>query len=319
MNLEPLAAVTVVVASYNHAEFVEQALASVFAQTEPRVRVIITDDASNDGSQQLIRDLLTEHGWVAEHLVFHDQNQGICRTFNEALALVQTPFVAFISADDWMHPDRMLRQLEHAQQFDESVAVFHTDMQIAHPDGSLHPDTWRERVPLPEWAFEGATKCSVPQLLDVYSVRTPSAMLRTAAVREVGGYDETLSFEDLDMWLRLAEHYQFAYLDEALAVYRVGMASQLSERVKVRPGATDEYLRILEKHLRDDDADLKWLEHRIFKVARSAFHEGALSRRDAMRWMRPLARRRLFRHGDPRPMLRVLAVSAGIARGRPTA
>ena len=93
--------VTLVVVCYNHAPFLERCLESVASQSSDRFDLIVTDDASQDGSPDLIQRELARHGLQAR-LILHQRNVGVCATSNEALALVRTPLVAFLSTDDWM-------------------------------------------------------------------------------------------------------------------------------------------------------------------------------------------------------------------------
>lgn len=284
-----LSPVTAVVACYNHVEFVESALRSVFDQTHPEVDVVITDDASTDGSQQRIREVLDENRWRPKAIIFHDENRGICRTFNEALAEADTPFIAIMSADDSMQPDRLRRQVEFAEKLDDSVAVYHTDAQIINDDGPVSGLTWHSHFKIDPNAVNAAVSRSIPDLILTNPVVTASVMLRTEAVRAIGGWDERLSFEDFDMWLRLSRCYQFAFLDEPLTNYRVGLEGSLSKRMNTDGRLVRDLPLILEKHFGQSAATDQLLRERIYGASRVGFLAGKIDAQTAARRMMPHA------------------------------
>jgi glycosyltransferase involved in cell wall biosynthesis len=90
--------VSVVVAAYNHAAYVEQALDSVYAQSYRHLELIVIDDGSSDASPDIIRKKLREcpfpHRFVAR------ENRGAYRTLNEAIALAQGRYVNPLNSDD---------------------------------------------------------------------------------------------------------------------------------------------------------------------------------------------------------------------------
>lgn len=237
--------VTVVVACYNHERFVEKCLESVFQQSRPVDRLIITDDASSDGTQDRVHRLLEERGWTAS-LLFHEVNRGVCATFNEALAVVETEYVAFISADDWMAP----RRVEvHAGLLDlnPDACLVYGNMLLAAEDGTptgkTYDSVWPEGWP------GGDHDDLFTRLIECDWIPAPSVMSRTGRLRSVGGYDESLYYEDYDMWLKLAKAgYGFAFSPEPLVYYR-NHESQMSKTRDLELFRATTNLRMYSKHL----------------------------------------------------------------------
>lgn len=219
--------VTLVVSCYNHAPYVPRCLESVAAQSSTRFELIVIDDASDDGSPEVIRRELARHGLLAR-LILHEDNVGVCATFNEALALVNTPLVAFLSADDFMTPSRLDVQADHLLSLPDRTALVYSDMIMV--DASGVPDGRRySEVITPERGFGQGRDPFMP-LLGHCFVPAPAVMMRTQVVRDIGGYDETLCFEDYDLWLRLARDYDFDYLPQPLVFYRL-LPNSLSRRL----------------------------------------------------------------------------------------
>jgi glycosyltransferase involved in cell wall biosynthesis len=218
----PGAGVTVVVAAYNHARFVREALDSVAAQTLPAAALLVVDDASTDDSAAVMSAWLEETGTPAD-TIFHQDNRGICRTFNEALARVRTPYFTIMSADDRMLPDRLRTQVEVLEACGPDTAAIYSDAWCIDMDGARTGELFSA-----SYRFAGS---AMPQghifreLCHGNWIPAPSVLLRTDLVRAVGGYDESLSFEDYDLWLRLAQRHRFALAPEPAVEYRLSAAS----------------------------------------------------------------------------------------------
>lgn len=209
---DPGSPVTLVILSYNHERFLETALESVTRQELLPGHLIVVDDASSDSSSSIIRRYLqSAQGNITA--LYHQTNRGLLRTLNEALALVDTEFVAFMSADDWMEPARFSRQLVEFEMAGPTCALVHSDMFIADEGG--------KRLEGTHWTRKGRSAGDI--FLDCVqrcAIGTPSALIRSSALRAVGGYDESLLYEDFDMWLQLSRRHEISYIDRPLVTYR---------------------------------------------------------------------------------------------------
>jgi hypothetical protein len=96
--------VSIVVDNFNYAGFVRQSIDSALAQTYPNVEVIVVDDASTDGSQQVI----AEYGQRVT-VVQHDLNRGQGSAFNDGFRASSGDIVMFLDADDWLYSDAVER------------------------------------------------------------------------------------------------------------------------------------------------------------------------------------------------------------------
>ena len=89
--------VTICIPVYNGAEFVAQTLNSVARQTYPNVRVIISDDASSDGSTELCRVIAQKHGF---ELTVQPRRRGWIENCNVLLERARSNFVCIVAHDD---------------------------------------------------------------------------------------------------------------------------------------------------------------------------------------------------------------------------
>jgi glycosyltransferase involved in cell wall biosynthesis len=108
MTADPL--VSCVIPVFNAARFLEETLASVFAQTHPAVEVIAVDDGSTDGSAEV----LARHAGRVTCL--RQANRGEAAARNAGLAAANGAFIAFLDADDLWAPDKITRQLARLRE-----------------------------------------------------------------------------------------------------------------------------------------------------------------------------------------------------------
>jgi GT2 family glycosyltransferase len=108
--VEPAPTVTVVLASYNHARFISEAIQSVLNQTRLPDQLIVIDDGSIDESAARIRDALVDAPFPTTVIV--RENRGAATTFNEAIALATSDWIAPLNSDDRFAPDRIERLVE---------------------------------------------------------------------------------------------------------------------------------------------------------------------------------------------------------------
>ena len=206
----PSPSVSILVTTYNHSRFVEEALDSLAEQTCRDFEVIITDDASTDGTPDVIQGWLDRTGFEAV-FIRNPVNQGICKNRNKAIALSKGCFLCSLSGDDAYLPDRIERQLAFFRQQPESVAAVYSDVYLINEFSQI---TRIKSISL------NSGNNMFFSILEDNSISAPAVMLRKKAVLTVGGYDEDLIYEDYDMWLRLSYYFDFMYMEGLVAKYR---------------------------------------------------------------------------------------------------
>ncbi len=209
--------VTVVCLCYNQGKFVREALLSVGRQTYPNVELIIVDDGSTDHSVQEINSFLTDFPGAA--FIPLPVNRGMCAAFNQGFWQARGEFIIDLAADDVLLPNRIARQVETFLQLDPSWGVLFTDAGIID-EASRPIRTFYPRQP------DGSRQKPVPsgdvygQILRGYFICTPTMMSRRVVYETLGGYDESLCYEDFDFWVRSARNYKYFFLDEVLTLKR---------------------------------------------------------------------------------------------------
>jgi glycosyltransferase involved in cell wall biosynthesis len=212
----PVPLVSVICTTFNHARYVEEALESLRRQTARDFEVIITDDASTDGCADVIQGWLDRTGFPAQ-FIRNQANRGICANRNTALARASGTFVCSLPGDDVYETEYIERQLRCFLPQPDDVCAVYSDALVIDADGRRYGPSYLD-------SRLGGT--DPPQgnifsrLLQKNCVPAPAVMLRKGAIAAVGGYDESLFYEDLDMWLRLSSRYRFVFSPERLVRIR---------------------------------------------------------------------------------------------------
>ncbi|QSL90845.1 glycosyltransferase [Ectopseudomonas toyotomiensis] len=208
---EQLPLVTVVIASYNHAPYIEKCILSVVQQTYPHIELLVVDDGSTDNSVARIEQLQREHGFE----LCVQQNKGLTHTLNEAIARAKGSLIAPFGSDDIMVPERIAKQVAYMQDKPE-VGICAGNIELIDSDGQLFPESRQRR----DIAFRRL------DFDDVFMERkpyppAPTLLFRKEALEQVGGFDPKIRLEDLLIELKITHAgYYIDCLGEVLAQYR---------------------------------------------------------------------------------------------------
>jgi glycosyltransferase involved in cell wall biosynthesis len=243
--------VSVVIKAYNHAKYVAQTLDSVLAQTFQDFEVIVTDDASTDGTADVIRGFSDPR----IKLQVLAENVGLSRAMNATVARAKGKYVAILNSDDYASPDRLLRQVRHLETNPGAGAVFSAVRVVGEEGDEADEETAGLRaafdIPrslpdqnratwLRQFFFHGNCLCA------------PSATLRRDALLDIGPYDPRLTnLQDLDVWVRLAARWDIHFLTEPLTAFRVRANNQnlSAPRLDSQLRSQFEYYIILRRYL----------------------------------------------------------------------
>lgn len=204
--------VSVCIPTRDRARWLGGALESVFAQTLQDFEVIVFDDASRDGTEQIVAR------WSDPRLSYrlHARPVGVATNRNACLAVARGRYVAWLDSDDRYRP-HMLEAQSTRLDAAPDVALVHGGCDIIDAAGDPLPD-WT--APFAGDAVEPGPEAFRELALQNY-VAAPTVMVRRRAHDAAGPYRASLrSGEDWDMWLRIALHGDLAYTADRVAQYR---------------------------------------------------------------------------------------------------
>lgn len=210
--------VAVICLCYNHENYVQEAMQSVLDQTYP-TELIVVDDASTDKSVRKISDFINLHTHKEIKSLFLKENVGNCKAFNEALKLTDADYIIDLASDDRLLPKRVEEGVKNMEKH-RDVAINFTNANYLNEQKALLK---------PHYKIDqsGNSTEVVPEgdlfhhILARYFICSPSMMYRSSFLKEIGGYDEDLAYEDFDIMLRLSRNHPFSFTDEILVEKRV--------------------------------------------------------------------------------------------------
>lgn len=201
--------ISVVLPVYNGAAFLEQAVESILSQTYSDFELLALDDGSTDQSRAILERFAAADSRVQ---VISRPNRGLTATLNEGIELARGIYIARMDADDLALPERFAKQVAYLDAHTETVAVGGQIVLIDNQGRELNS------MALP-CRHEDIDQRHMNGLSSVLC--HPTVMMRTEAVRQVGGYDDRReAAEDFDLWLQLAEIGRLANLDCPVLLYR---------------------------------------------------------------------------------------------------
>jgi alpha-1,3-rhamnosyltransferase len=208
-DAQPL--VTVIIASYNHARYIEESILSVLNQTYKNIELLVVDDGSSDDSVERIKVLQEKYGFDFRV----QQNQGLTNTLNAAIARSKGSLIVPFGSDDIMLPERIATQVAYMDGKPE-VGICAGNIELIDADGNLFPEKRQRRdVPFRRLDFD-----------DMFLERkpyppAPTLMIRREALDKVGGFDPNIRLEDLLIELKVTRAgYFIDGLNVLMARYR---------------------------------------------------------------------------------------------------
>ena len=271
-SLSPLPWVTVICTSYNQQAFVAAALQSVITQSYPNVELIVIDNGSTDQTVARIHEIIRPY--PAIRFIPNAVNLGLNRAFNQGLALANGQYIIDLSADDVLLPDRIAKQVVFFEQLPEEYGVVFTNASYVDAGGNV------TGVHYPTDPATGLARTIVPtgyvfrQILANYFICTPTMMIRKCVLQQLNGYDESLSYEDFDFWVRSSRVYRYAYLDAVLTQKRIHTNAMSAQVIHSRNDLLSSTLLVCRKALAlcETPAERKALALRLQKFIRKAFY-----------------------------------------------
>ncbi len=204
--------VSIICLCYNHWRYIEQAIISVLEQDYAHIELIVVDDASMDNSQAIINKLSANHGFQVH---INPTNLGNCRSFNIGYKLSTGKYIIDLAADDQLMPNRVKEGVQTLEAKGNRYAVDFCDVELIGENGhskGTHFKRDKQGILIDTVLEDDMYKI----LIERYYLSAPGMMMRRTVLEELDGYDENLSYEDFDFWVRSARNHKYAFTDQVL-------------------------------------------------------------------------------------------------------
>ncbi len=215
--------VSLIIATFNHARFLDAAIDSALAQTLGAVDVIVVDDGSTDDTPAVLAR------YAGRVRVLRQPNRGLAAARNAGLAAARGTYVAFLDADDVMASTKLAAQLAVLER-SPTIGWTYCDVLI-ETVATRTTVTASERFGYGARALDGWL---FPELIHGNFIPAIAPMIRRTALDAVGGFDERLTaLEDWDMWLRLSLIAEARYTPAVLVTYRIRPGGMSEDRARM--------------------------------------------------------------------------------------
>jgi len=213
--------VSVVIPTFNRADFLKEAIESVLKQdlflernSSWEWEFWVIDDGSDDETRRVV-----ESFGDRVHYYYQD-NRGVSRARNQGIELSRGEYIAFLDSDDLWKKEKLRMQIEFME---------------AHPDAQVccTEETWIRRGVFvnPKKKHKKFSGQIFDKVLPLCLLSLSSAMFKKSLFDEVGVFDENLpACEDYDLSIRIAHKYPIFFLPQPLIIKRGGHADQLSKK-----------------------------------------------------------------------------------------
>jgi glycosyltransferase involved in cell wall biosynthesis/MoaA/NifB/PqqE/SkfB family radical SAM enzyme len=206
--------VTVIIPAHNAARTIGRTLDSVSAQTYQNLEILVVDDGSTDQTPTIVR---TQSRVDNRIRLIRQDNAGVAAARNRGVSEARGAFVAPIDADDLWRPTKIAKQMAVMHERGEKVGLVYTWLAKIDPHDQVV--SLKHRPHEEGQVFLAMCKGNVVG-------NGSSPLMRKHVVQECGGYDTTLrarggqGCEDLQLYLKIAERYEFGLVKEHLTGYR---------------------------------------------------------------------------------------------------
>lgn len=214
--------VSVVVASYNHADYLVQRMDSLINQSYQDVEILVIDDCSPDNSQEILRRYESN---PKVRLIIREQNGGWVKVSNEGVALSHGEYIIFANCDDACET-QMIERLVKGLQDNPTAGISFCRSLMTNEDDQIIGDDYQVR----ERAFQ--VKCNKDALINATEMRRfllhscvipnlSAALFRKDYLISVGGLNSDYRVcSDWDLFFRMAARYDVAYTAQPLNKFR---------------------------------------------------------------------------------------------------
>ena len=239
--------VSIILPTYNRADFLPASLDSVFAQTYVNWEIILIDDGSTDNTVEVLKKYDQ-----ARIRYFHQENQGVSGARNYGISQCNGELIALLDSDDEWLPKKLETQIaymhEHGYEICQTNEIwFRKGKRVNQPAKYAKPEGW---------FFE--------ESLEMCLISPSCTMFTRSAWDNIGPFDVNMpSCEDYDMWLRACLQYPVGLVKDQLTIKHGGRPDQLSICV---PCADLYRIRALIKILQSGKLDDQQAEVALFKL-----------------------------------------------------
>lgn len=220
MSLNKFPLVSFIIPFYNHNHFIKQTLDSLLQDTYPNKEIIIINDGSSNPDDSNITKWINEHNESIDINYIKRENRGITKTLNELIELSKGKYIVSCASDDYLINNTITKRVEILENNsnklflvsdnivvnDDNKKLFNSNLfeyRGANLEDYLNDNRLKHTI-ISKWSFAGACFMANRKVYDI-----------------VGKYDESITVEDWDLFLRIVSKDLMLFNNDKVSAYRL--------------------------------------------------------------------------------------------------
>ena len=202
--------ISVIIPTYNRANFIVKAIESVLNQTVKVDEIIVIDDGSSDKTQELLKNYNIKYKY--------QENSGVSKARNQGIKLSKNEWITFLDSDDIWEETKIQHQIDFHKN-NKDILFSHTD-ELWKFNGKIIKQNKHQQKPYGECFNDNISLCKIG---------ASTIFIHRSIFDNIGLFDEELvACEDYDLWLRILTKYKLGLVNKKLIEKIAGHKGQLS-------------------------------------------------------------------------------------------
>ena len=210
--------ISVILPSYNHSEFIGEAIESVLQQTYQDYEVLVSDDASSDNTVEILSKYASRFPVGKYQYTIQAERLGPVGNANFLIRQAKGKYIAMLNSDDCWHQDKLRLQMEHLAQHEDAVACFTWASVISEKVTSSI-----DMISATSFNVKNTSQAELLKKLwiDGNFFCHPSLLILRTVYHQIGYYSSAFrQLPDYELWIRLLKYAPVTILEQPLVSYR---------------------------------------------------------------------------------------------------
>ena len=247
MSSERIPKISVIIPTFNAAQYLPAAIESVLGQDYKNLEIVVVDDGSSDDTPAVI----ARYGKFVEYIRLENNGGGPARPRNIGIRAASGDYIALFDSDDLMLPGKLNEQAEFLSEFKDIPLVFTNFRNFSRDDEPALPDFLSDhtdfqampKIPLKKNWYRLTSSLAYETLIPDTYIGTSGVLFRKKLVDEVGYFDESIgNSDDVEFFFRVSRRFDLGYVNQVFHRRRLH-AKNISSRPKALVARLSVYSR----------------------------------------------------------------------------